>query len=169
MRRKLAPRRARKERARDAVQSVVDETIALYQWLAWVADHLYGDDARGATRRWIVRHLMRDGAQTVSALARARRVRRQSVQPIVDALGRDKLVVAAPNPDDARSPLVKLTARGADLAERFDRVDRAVLRAVSRGIAPRDLAVTTSTLRALRRSFETRMKWGVAAASVRVT
>lgn len=66
----LPPRRPRRPRARSPVQAVVDETIALYQWLSWVADGLYGDDARGAARRWTLRRLHRDGPQTVPALAR---------------------------------------------------------------------------------------------------
>lgn len=164
MRRTRAPRRRRKPlSSREPAQEVVDETIALYQWLAWVADDLYGPDARGAARRWTLRRLAREGAQTVPALAKGRAVRRQTLQPIVDALAADRLVTLEPNAAHARSPLVKITERGLAMVDRFDRVDRAVLGAVSRGIGTRDLAVTATTLRALRSAFELTARWRPAA------
>jgi DNA-binding MarR family transcriptional regulator len=149
------------------VQSVVDETIALYQWLAWVAEQLYGDDARGASRRWTLRRLLRDGPLTVPALARVRAVRRQSLQPLVEALVRDGLVELVDNPAHARSPLVQLTPRGAHLVERLDRIDGAVLRSVARGIPEDDLRTTASTLGTLRAAFATKMRWRPAATAAR--
>lgn len=142
---------------------MVDETIALYQWLAWVADELYGDDARGATRRWTLRRLMREGPMTVAALARAKVVRRQSLQPLVDGLARDGLVELIDNPADARARLVRLTASGVELVHRLDRIDRAVLKSVGRGLDERHLATTATTLRTLRAGFETKLRWRTAA------
>ncbi|HEX4517006.1 MAG TPA: MarR family transcriptional regulator [Polyangiaceae bacterium] len=165
MRKKRAPRRAAKEKARGAVQSVVDETIALFHWLAWVSDQIYGDEARGAARRWTLRRLHRDGPCTVPELARARAIRRQSIQPVVDALVRDGLVRVTENPRHARSVRFAITDAGAKLVDRLDRVDARVLRAVSRGIVPRDLAVAASTLQRLRAGFETGARWRVAAQS----
>lgn len=167
MPRKLAPRRPRKPRLRSAVQGVVDETIALYQWLAWVAEELYGDDARGASRRWTLRHLFRDGPLTVPALAKVRAVRRQSLQPVIDALERDGLIEVVENPAHARSPLVRLSAAGTRLVHRLDRIDDAVLRAVSRGITAAELETTARTLGVLRAAFATKMRWDPVATAVR--
>jgi len=147
------------------VQSVVDETIGLYQWLAWVAEQLYGEDARGASRRWTLRRVMRDGPLTVPALARVRAVRRQSLQPLVETLVRDGLVKLVDNPAHARSPLVRITTRGALLVERLDRIDRAVLRSVSRDIPEEDLRTTARTLGTLRAAFATKMRWRPAASA----
>jgi len=133
---------------------VVDETIALFRWLAWASEHIYGEDAQGATRRWILRALQRRGAQSVPALARARAMRRQSVQPIVDALLADGLVELAENPAHKRSKLVVLTQEGAALATRMDRVDARVLGSVARDVAEQDLVAAAATLGALRRGFE---------------
>ena len=133
---------------------MVDETIALFRWLAWASEHIYGEDARGATRRWILRSLQRRGAQSVPALARARAMRRQSVQPIVDALLADGLVELAENPAHKRSKLVVLTQEGAALVERMDRVDARVLGSVARDVAEQDLVAAAATLGALRRGFE---------------
>ncbi|HEX7667478.1 MAG TPA: MarR family transcriptional regulator [Polyangiaceae bacterium] len=165
MAKKLAPRRKRVARPREAVQSVVDETIALYHWLAWVADELYGDDARGAARRWTLRRLHRDGPQTVPDLAKVRAVRRQSLQPLVDLLVKEGLVELRSNPDHARSSLVALTDEGVKFVDRLDRIDRAVLKAVGRGLGERELTTTAETLRSLRAGFETQMKWRPAASA----
>ena len=146
---------------------MVDETIALYQWLAWVAEQLYGDDARGASRRWTLRRLLRDGPLTVPALARVRAVRRQSLQPLVETLARDGLVELVDNPAHARSPLVRLTTRGALLVERLDRIDGAVLRSVASGIPEEDLRMTARTLGTLRARFATKMRWRPAASAAR--
>jgi len=167
MKRKLPPRRRARPRAHGEVQTVVDETIALYRWLAWIAEELYGSDARGAARRWTLRRLHRDGPKTVPALARIRAVRRQTLQPIIDQLAAEHLVTLAPNPAHARSPLVILTERGVAMVARLDRVDVAVLRAVGRGLAPRDLAITASTLRTLRAGFESSARWRPVAVAAR--
>jgi len=155
---KRPPRRRARARARSPVQTVVDETIALQHWLAWVADQIYGADARGAARRWTLRRLQ-SGPQTVPQLARARAVRRQTIQPVVDSLAADGLVELRPNPAHARSELAWLTRRGVELALRMDRIDERVLRAVSRGLSERELATTAATLRALRESFEMTTRW----------
>lgn len=167
MKRKLPPRRRARARAHGEVQTVVDETIALYRWLAWIAEELYGSDARGAARRWTLRRLHRDGPKTVPALARIRAVRRQTLQPIVDQLAAEHLVTIAPNPAHARSPLVSLTERGVAMVARLDRVDVAVLRAVGRDLAPRDLAITATTLRTLRAGFESSARWRPVALAAR--
>lgn len=154
MARTRTPRRVRRPRERGSVQAVVDETIALFRWLAWASEHIYGEDARGATRRWILRSLQRHGAQSVPALARGRAMRRQSVQPVIDALAADGLVELADNPAHKRSKLVALTREGDALATRMDRVDARVLGAVARGITEHDLVAAAATLGALRRGFE---------------
>jgi len=154
MPRQRVPRRIRRPRQRGQVQAVVDETIALFRWLAWASEHIYGEEARGATRRWVLRSLQRNGPQSVPALARARAMRRQSVQPIVDSLVDDGFVELARNPAHERSKLVVLTGAGATLVEEMDRVDARVLGMVARGIAEPHLVVTARTLGMLRHGFE---------------
>jgi DNA-binding MarR family transcriptional regulator len=133
---------------------VVDETIALFRWLAWASDHIYDDGALGATRRWILRAIHRHGPQTVPALARSRTMRRQGIQPLVDALVLEGMISLRPNPAHKRSRLVVLTREGAARVERMDRVDTRVLGLVARGIAEPNLALTAATLARLRRGFE---------------
>jgi DNA-binding MarR family transcriptional regulator len=158
-RKQRAPRRRTSRRKRQRTQEVVDETIALFRWLAWVSEELYGDEGRGVARRWVLRRLVRDGPQTVPQLARTRRMRRQSMQPIVDALVAEALVSWKDNPAHARSRLAEITANGKDLVVRLDDIDARVLRAVGRGIPEEDLECTARTLRALREGFELEPRW----------
>jgi DNA-binding MarR family transcriptional regulator len=142
-----------RERPRAEAQAVVDETIALFHWLDWVADQLYGDDGRGAPRRWVLRRLQRYGPQTVPQLARAKAQRRQSMQPVVDVLVADGFVEFVANPRHARSQLAALTTRGERLVRQMDDIDARVLRSVSSGIPASQLVTTAATLRALRMQF----------------
>ncbi len=155
---KRSPRRIRRPGARTPDQALVDETIALFRWLSWVSDQIYGDDARGATRRWIVRTIHRQGPRTVPALARARTMRRQGIQPLVNALVREGVIALERTPEHRRSRLVVLTARGEEIAAKMDRIDARVLRTVTRGIADANLAHAAETLRRLRAGFE-RERW----------
>jgi DNA-binding MarR family transcriptional regulator len=120
---------------------------------------MYGDDGRRATRRGLLRGLARYGPQSVPELARARSVTRQNVQPVVAALLAEGLVVLAPNPRHARSPLVTVTPQGEALVEAWDRADARVLAAVGRGLSREELEITARTLRTLRERFETRLRW----------
>lgn len=157
-----APRRLRKRHEHGALRAVVDETVALNHRLQWVAERMYGDDGHRATRRGILRGLARYGPQTVPALARARSVTRQNVQPVVDALVREGLVALVANPEHARSPLVTVTAHGSELVHAWDLADARVLSAVGRGLSRSDLEITARTLRAVRERFETGLRWKAA-------
>lgn len=159
MARPRAPRRLRKRHAHGELRAVVDEAIGLYHRLRWVAELIYGEAGRSAARRGILRGLARYGPQTVPELARVRAVTRQNVQPVVDALARDGLVLLAPNPAHARSRLVSVTERGLELVRAFDATDARVLAAVGAGLRPSDLAATARTLAELRRRFETSPRW----------
>lgn len=156
-----ALRKIRKANPGD-LRAVVDETIALYHRLMWVADQIH-EHGGAVARRGILRGLLRYGAQTVPDLARARAVKRQSIQPVVDELASEGLVVLEANPNHRTSKLVRITDAGAAIVERMDRADRRVLNAVGRDLDRADIEVTAATLRGLRTRFETTLRWrGVA-------
>ncbi len=155
-----APRRLRKPHAQGHLRAVVDETIALFHRLRWVAEQIYGPDGRSTARRGILRGLLRYGPQTVPVLARARSVTRQNVQPVVDQLAREGLVERVPNPEHARSRHVRITEAGARLVTEMDAIDAAVLELVGAGLSTKDLDATARTLKALRERFESR--WRIA-------
>ncbi|MBI4820959.1 MAG: MarR family transcriptional regulator [Deltaproteobacteria bacterium] len=154
-----APRRLRKRHALGELREVVDETIALFHRLAWVAEQIYGRDGRSLARRGLLRGLERYGARTVPQLAKARSVRRQTLQPVVDELTADGLVELVDNPDHARSKLVRITPAGRAIVERMDRADVKVLEAVGAGLSEPDLKHAAETLRAVRARFEAEMRW----------
>lgn len=157
--RSRAPRKLRKHILRDDLRAVVDETIGLFHRLRWVAEQIYGEVGRSTARRGILRGLARYGPQTVPQLARARAIRRQSVQEVVDRLVADGLVRRTANPEHARSPRVSITPRGVALVADLDRVDVRVLQVIGPGIPARDIAVTARTLRRLRQRFEAGARW----------
>jgi DNA-binding MarR family transcriptional regulator len=153
------PRTLRKRHARGELRAVVDETIALFHRVRWVADQIYGDVGRSLPRRGILRGLARYGPRTVPQLARARSVTRQHTQEVVDRLVEDGLVELVTNPRHRRSRLVRITARGMAEVEAMDDVDARVLRGIAGGLSLRDLAITARTLRAVREAFETESLW----------
>jgi DNA-binding MarR family transcriptional regulator len=63
----------------------------------------------------VLGRLDREGAQSVSDLAGAERVRPQSMAQTVADLEGEGLVARAPDPDDGRRALVTLTAAGGEL------------------------------------------------------
>jgi len=154
-----APRKLRKPHVRGELRAVVDETIALFHRLRWVAEQIYGDEGRSTARRGILRGLVRYGAQTVPALARTRSVTRQHVQEVVTALVADRLVELIPNPRHRRSRLVRATARGQALVLRMDDTDDRVLIAVGTDLSTRELEITARTLETVRKGFELGTRW----------
>lgn len=138
---------------------MVDETIALFHRVRWVAELIYGDEGRSTARRGILRGVVRYGPQTVPTLARRRHVTRQHVQEVVDALAADGYVELVANPAHARSRHVRATARGIALVKRMDDIDAKVLAAAAGAIATRDIEITVRTLRAVREGFEDTGRW----------
>ena len=153
------PRVLRSRRRAGELRAVVDETIALFHRVRWVAELIYGDEGRSTARRGILRGVVRYGPQTVPTLARRRHVTRQHVQEVVDGLIEDGYVELVTNPDHARSRLVRATAKGTALVKRMDDIDAKVLAAAAGAIATRDIEITVRTLRAVREGFEDTARW----------
>ncbi|HEY1957356.1 MAG TPA: hypothetical protein VGH28_17175 [Polyangiaceae bacterium] len=153
------PRKLRKPHRGGHLRAVVDETVALFHRLRWVAEEAYGEEGRSVARRGVLRGLVRYGPQTVAALARVRSVSRQHMQGVVAGLVEDGLATFVENPQHVRSPLVRTTAAGAKLVERLDRVDATVLAAVARGLPPDELAAAAKLLAEIRKRFENGASW----------
>jgi len=154
-----APRKLRKRHVGGELRAVVDETIALFHRVRWVAEEIYGASGRSTARRGILRGLVRYGPRTVPQLARSRSVTRQHTQQVVDQLAADGLVELVANPAHARSRLVRATRRGAALVLQLDEIDARVLGAIGGPLSRRDLAITARTLRAVRECFEDEPRW----------
>jgi len=153
------PRKLRKRHVRGELRAVVDETIALFHRVRYVAEQIYGADGRSTAKRGLLRGLVRYGPRTVPQLARARSVTRQHTQEVVDRLVAEGLCELIPNPAHARSRLVRATRRGTALVEEMADTDAQVLIAIGGELPIRDLAVTVRTLRAVRECFEDELRW----------
>jgi DNA-binding MarR family transcriptional regulator len=153
------PRKLRKRHERGELRAVVDETIALFHRVRYVAEQIYGTDGRSTARRGILRGLVRYGPRTVPQLARARSVTRQHTQEVVDYLAGQGFVEMIPNPAHTRSRLVRATRRGVASVDHMDDVDARTLIAIGGGLSLHDLAVTARTLRAVRERFEDEPRW----------
>jgi DNA-binding MarR family transcriptional regulator len=83
---------------------------------------------------------------TVPQIARRMGLTRQSVQASVNRLRRDAIVAADANPDHARSPLIRLTARGRTKYARLERRQVAWVNELASGLDPSELATAARVL-----------------------
>jgi DNA-binding MarR family transcriptional regulator len=157
--RSRSPRKLRHRHQRGDLRAVVDETVALFHRLRWVAEQIYGDEGRSTTRRGLLRGLVRYGPRTVPALARTRSVTRQHVQSVVNVLLAEGMVELCDNPRHARSRIVRATAAGEVLVRRLDEIDARVLAAAAGDIPVADLRITVATLARMRAGFEQAARW----------
>lgn len=94
--------------------------------------------------------LARDGAHSIAALARLRRVRHQTMRTTVADLEAHGLVERAPDPADARGVLVSLTGTGmAMIAESRTRRSARVLAAAQRALTVEEREVLARAAGAL--------------------
>lgn len=135
---------------------MVDEAVALFWRVRYVADQIHTAGGRSETARGVLRGLVRYGARTVPQLAFARSVTRQHTQEVVNGLIADGLVRRVANPAHARSWLIETTARGAAVVTALDAEDARTIAAVSgRMRATRgELAVAIRVLREVSEAFE---------------
>jgi hypothetical protein len=150
------PRRLRKRHLDGEVRAVVDEAVALFWRVRFVADQIHTAGGRSETARGVLRGLVRYGARTVPQLAFARSVTRQHTQEVVNGLIADGLV--------QRSHLIEPTRRGIAVVAALDAEDARTMAAVGVDlrVSRADLATTIRVLRELREGFESD-RWRVLA------
>lgn len=87
-------------------------------------------------------YLMRDGAQSIAALARKRRIRHQSMSTTIADLEAQGLVERSRDPGDARGVLISLTSAGSRLVAESREARAALIQeAAARALSPADRAV----------------------------
>jgi DNA-binding MarR family transcriptional regulator len=108
--------------------------------------------AEGQTvARWHVLSVLSDGPRTVPSAARRLGLAPQSVQRVVTDLLDSGHIVAADNPDHARSPLMRLTSLGQETVTRLftrSEVDRTDVLARA-GVSAKELTSARETVRKL--------------------
>ncbi|ANF30639.1 hypothetical protein A0130_02190 [Leifsonia xyli] len=132
--------------------ALVDEVFRLADAFATAGDRLVAGEQLTASR-WLTLGAIAHGPMSVAGIARRRGLRRQSAAESVAALERAGLVTREPDPDDARAPLVHLTAEGRATLERIRPLRRAWADETARVSSAEELAQTTDVLRRIRESL----------------
>ncbi len=103
----------------------------------------------------VLGRLDRQGAQSVSDLAQAERVRPQSMAQTVSELEADGLVARRPDPDDRRRAIVELTQQGHEtLYTDRRRREGWLAQAIAEDLTPREQALLGDAVELLRRLAE---------------
>lgn len=143
--------------ARDALEALFEETVALYHRLAADAASIHRFGSLSGPRRTVLVGLARSGPQTVAHMARARTQSRQRFQPLVNRLVADGLVEAMPNPAHKQSPLIALTARGQKTVKQIVETERALRARVTLTNPPASVKRAAAVLRDVRQALENQL------------
>jgi len=123
----------------------------LYHALVKIGEALHRDSTISLGMRAVLEYLARNGDETVPNIARARRVSRQRIQALANALLEQGLVRTAANPASKRSPLLTLTGKG---KRTISRMRARELRHIGAPLEAQRLADASATLRELRDALE---------------
>lgn len=134
--------------------AVIDETRSLFHRLNAAAKELHAEDNITAGKRGVLLDLRRLGPRTVPQLARARPVSRQHIQSLVNPLSDEGYVEFTGNPAHRGSPLIRLTARGRDLARRISQREAEPLTRAAGRVPKADLEKTLATLHSINEFFD---------------
>ena len=103
------------------------------------------------SQRTVMGRLKRDGAATTADLARAEKVKPQSMGATLAALEEEGLVARTPHPSDGRQFLYDLTARGVAVREEYRSLKRSWLAAALMELDDEDTAALKAALGVMRR------------------
>jgi DNA-binding MarR family transcriptional regulator len=131
------------------LEAVVVAVRACFAELRTVGDAMHGRLGITSAMRSVMEQLMSNSGATVPDMARAKRVSRQNIQVLVDALIALGLVEERDNPEHKRSALIRLTRKGKaafqDMAER----ERRVLARIASQMPAGALTTTLRTLNSI--------------------
>lgn len=145
---------------RDHVEMLTREIRACFNRLRTVGDGLHGAAGLTAAQRAVLETLTEQGRQTVPQIARDKRVSRQHIQTLVNALAEAGLVGTIPNPDDRRSPLIRLTVSGELAYRAIRRREADAFDDLTRALSGCDLEAALTTLAALRAALDLQLQQG---------
>lgn len=131
--------------AGDAFSELVVQVFRLDGLLAAAGDAL-AKPAGQTSARWRVLAAVEDAPSTVSQIARAWGLARQSVQRVADALVRDGWAVYEENPGHRRAQLVRITPQGRRALRRIQAAQRSWANALGAEIGEADLRQASSVL-----------------------
>ena len=97
--------------------------------------------------RWQVIGAVAEATRTVPQIARRMGMTRQGVQRIADLLVDEEVVTLVPNPDHARSPLLRLTQKGRRLEQKLGNIGARWSESMAGGMNPRNLERAVAVIR----------------------
>jgi DNA-binding MarR family transcriptional regulator len=143
----MAPTRTAKG---DAATDVVLRTFRTNGRLLAAGDRIAGEEGLTSALWQVLGALaLADRPLTVPQVARRMGLTRQSVQASVNRLRTEGLVAADANPDHRRSPLIRLTDRGAKKYARLEQRQVRWINRVSAGLKASELATAARVLQEL--------------------
>jgi DNA-binding MarR family transcriptional regulator len=133
------------------LEQLINEVRLLYQSLIQVGEEIHAGSGISMGMRAVLEYLDRNGNATVPQMARARRVTRQRIQTLVNALQQAGLVKAVENPASKRSPLISVTTSGARTIREMRRLEG---REMNVSLSDTELLNAARTLAQLREALE---------------
>jgi DNA-binding MarR family transcriptional regulator len=139
------PRQTFRTAAGDAFSELVVQVFRLDGFLDAAGDEL-ARPAKQTSARWRVLAAIEDAPSTVSQIARAWGLARQSVQRVADALAREGWAVYEENPGHRRARLLRLPSRGRRALRMIQAAQQSWADALGEEIGEADLRRATSVL-----------------------
>ena len=136
------------------IERLLDEVRLLWHAMLQSGERLHGKEPVTLGMRAVLEFLALGGPATVPQIARSRRVTRQHVQALVNALLALELVALDANPAHRRSSLVRLTPEGREVMERMRRRERRLFERIDLGGKAGELERAARTLASVRLALE---------------
>ncbi len=135
----------------DAVETLIWETRRLFRDAAAAADDALAMLRISAGDRMLIEFLAKESRPiSLAELARKRAVSRQHIHQSLGRLRNPRWVERTPDPIDARSVLLRLSAEGRALWKEIRAIDRALLRRIAKQMDAEGVEAATQTLRTIR-------------------
>jgi DNA-binding MarR family transcriptional regulator len=134
----------------EVIEAVFDEVRLLWHAMVQAGERLHGKEPVTLGMRAVLEFLALHGPSTVPHVARSRRVTRQHIQALVNALLELDLAALGTNPAHRRSALVRLTPEGQKIIERMRRRERRFFDRIDMAMKADELRRAAETLRSLR-------------------
>ena len=104
--------------------------------------------------RWQVIGAVAEATRTVPQIARRMGMSRQSVQRVADLLAKDGILRLDPNPDHARSPLLRLTPKGEQIEAELTALGEEWAAVIAADLPRRDLEEAVEVVRTVTRKLD---------------
>jgi DNA-binding MarR family transcriptional regulator len=150
------PEQASRTPAGDAFSELVVQVFQLDGLLSAAGDSL-AKPAGQTSARWRVLAAVQDAPATVSQIARAWGLARQSVQRVADAVVLEGWAVYEENPGHRRAQLLRLTPRGRRALRRIQAAQRSWADALGAEIGEADILEASSVLARVLQALRARM------------